>query len=59
MTSPFNYEIQEFDKPLCYAADWRRGVQKQYTSEKIASLTPKEHALKSSESYNQSSLCSH
>ena len=35
MTSPFNYEIQEFDKPLCYTADWRRGVHKTVHKEQI------------------------
>ena len=32
---PLNYEIQEFDKPLCYTADWRRGVHKTVHKEQI------------------------
>ena len=32
---PFNYGIQEFDKPLCYAADLRRGVHQTVHKEQI------------------------
>ena len=35
MTSLLKHGIQEFDKPLCYAADLRRGVQQEVHKEQI------------------------